>query len=138
MENWNSIMQYAVGLEFYASQSSSEVSAIAVAFANTTLCRAAYGLLKKENAEKKLIAHISRGTVTLKLSIVDNEGTEVLNGDLNYDEDYLNEFIRVYPPGQSVALFFGAFHTSEFYIINPEKDAGKFQPFLIQEYRFNS
>ena len=137
MENWNSIMQYAVGLKFNAPQRSNEVPAIAVAFANTLYCRAAYKLLKKENAQKKLIAEISRGPITLSLSIVDNEGIEVLTGDLNYDEDYLNEFIRVYPPGQSVALFFGAFHACEFYIINPDENADKFQPFLIQEYRFN-
>jgi hypothetical protein len=134
MEELDSLMQYAVSLEFNAPESPNQVAVIGIAFANAVYCREAYFLLKDHLQGNSIKAKISIKNIVLRLDILDQDDENLFSASLNYDKGFLSEFIKTWPPGQPISLIFGAKSACDFYVINPEPDNKDFQPFFVTNY----
>jgi hypothetical protein len=134
MEDLDDLMQYAVSLEFNAPQEPNQVAVIGIAFANSSYCKDAYFLLKNHLVGEKINAEIEIKGISLLLNIKNQSGEDLFRAALNYDDAYLKEFIKIWPPGQSIALIFGAKRSCDFYVINPEPISSEFQPFILSNY----
>jgi hypothetical protein len=134
MEELDSLMQYAVSLEFNAPESPKQVAVIGIAFANAAYCRQVYFLLKDHLQGNGIKAKISVADIMLKLAIRNEDDEYLFIASLNYDKGFLSEFIKTWPPGQPISLIFGAKRACDFYVINPEPDSKDFQPFFVTNY----
>jgi|GEM_PF-4710647 len=134
MEDLDKLIQYAVSLEFNAPQKPQQVAVIGIAFANSSYCKDAYFLLKNNLQGQNVNAEIIVKGIILRLNIKNTSGEQLFSAELNYDNSYLQEFIKLWPPGKSIGLVFGAKQNCDFYVINPEPVDGDFQPFLLSSY----
>jgi len=134
MPELNDLMRYAISLEFNPPQGADGVAVVGVTFANAQYCRDAYFQLKSQLNGEKININLKIDTITLVFIAENLSGEPVFSAELNYDPGYLSEFTEQWPPGQPIAMVFGAKRNCSMYIINPEGKEREFQPFFVNKY----